>query len=185
MKVIKNKLAIPMTKKTKLGSRQGESGSKGSIGFVRGLAVGFALGAILTGVLLSWSTWDLSMFEPIEEVVTDAREDVSEITFTFINRLPGTTVQAIDDAYVVPKPPEATSYWVRAASFKDKNLSEKLRASLLLQNLPAETTSTIVDRQVWHLVSLGPYARQVEAQRALTQLREQDLQPALVRVSAK
>ena len=94
-------------------------------------------------------------------------------------------MQAIDDAYVVPKRPEATNYWVRAASFKDKNLAEKLRASLLLQNLPAETTSTAVVGQVWHLVSLGPYARQVEAQRTLTQLREQDLQPALVRVSAK
>ena len=158
---------------------------KGSAGFLRGLAVGFALGVTTTGVFVTWSMWDLSMFEPIEEIVSDTREDVSEITFTFINRLPGTTVQAIDDAYVVPKPPEATNYWVRAASFKDKNLAEKLRASLLLQNLPAETTSTTVERQVWHLVSLGPYARQVEAQRTLTQLREQNLQPALVKVSVK
>ena len=158
---------------------------KRSAGFLRGLAVGVALGAMTSGVFFTWSTWDLSIFEPIEEIVSDTREDVSEITFTFIKRLPGTTVQAIDDAYVVPKPPEATNYWVRAASFKDKNLAEKLRASLLLQNLPAETTSTTVERQVWHLVSLGPYARQVEAQRTLTQLREQNLQPALVKVSAK
>lgn len=158
---------------------------KQSAGFFRGFAVGFALGAITTGVFLTWSTWDLSMFEPIEEIVNETSTEVSEITFTFINQLPGTTVQAIEDAYVVPKPPKATNYWVRAASFKDKNFAEKLRASLLLQNLPAETTSTSVEGQVWHLVSLGPYARQVEAQRTLTQLREQDLQPALVRVSAK
>ena len=172
-------------KRPKPVSNPGANARKRSTGFLRGLAVGFALGAIPTGVFFTWSTWDLSMFEPIEEIVSDTREDVSEITFTFINRLPGTTVQAIDDAYVVPKPPEATNYWVRAASFKDKNLAEKLRASLLLQNLPAETTSTTVEGQVWHLVSLGPYARQVEAQRTLTQLREQHLQPALVKVSAK
>lgn len=158
---------------------------KRSAGFLRGLAVGVALGAITTGAIFTWSTWDLFMLEPIKEIVNETSTEVSEITFTFINRLPGTTVQAIDDAYVVPKPPEATHYWVRAASFKDKNFAEKLRASLLLQNLPAETTSTTVERQVWHLVSLGPYARQVEAQRTLTQLREQNLQPALVKVSAK
>ena len=158
---------------------------KRSTGFLRGLAVGVALGAITTGAFFTWSAWDLSMLEPIEEIVNETSTEVSEITFTFINRLPGTTVQAIDDAYVVPKPPEATNYWVRAASFQDKNLAEKLRASLLLQNLPAETTSTTVERQVWHLVSLGPYARRVEAQRTLTQLREQNLQPALVKVSAK
>ena len=57
---------------------------KRSAGFFPGLAIGFALGTITTGVFLTWSTWDLSMFEPIEEIVNETSTEVSEITFTFI-----------------------------------------------------------------------------------------------------
>ena len=75
---------------------------KRSTGFLRGLAVGVALGAITTGAFFTWSTWDLSMLEPIEEIVNETSTEVSEITFTFINRLPAR-----------PCKPSTTHMWCR------------------------------------------------------------------------
>lgn len=155
------------------------------IATLKGAFFGCLLGSAITLAIVQWPNLDLPDTFLVDELSALSAIETGNITYTFVNRLPDSTVQAIDDAYVVPQPPEAMNYWVRAASFKDKNLAETLRASLLLQNLPAETTSTAVEDQEWHLVSLGPYARQVEAHKTLTQLREQNLQPALVRVSAK
>ena len=86
-----------------------------------------------------------------------------------------------------PPPTEASvlrSLWVRAASFRDKDRADSLRGSLTLLNLPVEASSNEVDDQVWHLISVGPFKKEVEAQRVMTRLRLENLQPSLVTVSA-
>jgi cell division protein FtsN len=51
----------------------------------------------------------------------------------------------------------------------------------LLQNLPVEMSTSQVKGQRWHRVVVGPFARKLDAERARTKLREQDLPAILMR----
>jgi cell division protein FtsN len=86
---------------------------------------------------------------------------------------------------IVLKASGAADFWVRADSFKQKDRADSLRGSLTLLNLPVEASSSEVNNQVWHLVSVGPYKKEVEAQRVVTRLRQENLQPSLVKVFDK
>ena len=68
----------------------------------------------------------------------------------------------------------------QVASFRDVDDAQQLRAVLLLQNLP-ELSSSNVKGQLWHRVLVGPFTRKLDAERARTQLREQDLPAILMR----
>ena len=84
----------------------------------------------------------------------------------------------------MPKPTvpgEEIIYRVQAASFRDANDAQQLRAVLLLQNLPVELSSSNVKGQLWHRVVVGPFTRKLDAERARTKLREQDLPAILMR----
>ena len=72
-----------------------------------------------------------------------------------------------------------------SASFRDANDAQQLRAVLLLQNLPVELSSSNVKGQLWHRVVVGPFTRKLDAERARTKLREQDLPAILMRDKAK
>ena len=64
--------------------------------------------------------------------------------------------------YSVPKPTvpgEEIIYRVQAASFRDANDAQQLRAVLLLQNLPVELSSSNVKGQLWHRVVVGPFTQ--------------------------
>ncbi len=153
--------------------------------FLRGLLVGGLLGSGATAAAFNWSTWGSYTEAPIKELVAATNVEIPEVVYTFANRLKESTVESDDSAYVVPKASGAADYWVRAASFKQKDRADSLRGSLTLLNLPVEASSSEVDGQVWHLVSVGPYKKEVEAQRVLTQLRQENLQPSLVKVFDK
>ena len=66
---------------------------------------------------------------------------------------------------------------IQAASFRDKLDADQLRAQLLLQDMPAVTSVTDASGSTWHRVVVGPFPRKVEANRAMTALREQNLSP--------
>ena len=111
-------------------------------------------------------------------------EAAPEVTFEFDNLLRNSKVTADPGAYEVQgqtDQPGSIEYLIQAASFRHEAEAESLRAQLLLQDLPANTTSTRLDNAVWYRVTVGPFDSQVLAQRALTRLREQNLDALYIR----
>ena len=53
--------------------------------------------------------------------------------------------------------------------------ANEMRARLILLNLPAVIEINNSSTGTWHRVMLGPFERQVDANRALTKLREQGI----------
>ena len=70
---------------------------------------------------------------------------------------------------------EGAVYRVQAASFLDEGDANEMRARLILLNLPAVVEVNDSSTGTWHRVILGPFERRVDANRALTKLREQDI----------
>lgn len=66
-------------------------------------------------------------------------------------------------------------YLLQAASFRSRNDAERLRAALLLMDLPAATHAISLDSGTWYRVTVGPFDNEATAQRALTRLRENDI----------
>ncbi|MEZ5560998.1 MAG: SPOR domain-containing protein [Pseudomonadales bacterium] len=100
------------------------------------------------------------------------------LTFEFDQLLQGSHVEVDPEPYVSEAdkgPPKHLEYLLQAASFRAFDDAETLRAQLLLQDLPATTSSTKLANGTWYRVMVGPYQRRQEAQRALTRLREQKL----------
>jgi len=101
-----------------------------------------------------------------------------QVKFEFPKLLKEQEVQADPEPYAVPesaKDDAATSYSIQAASFRSRDDAEQLRARLLLQDLPAASSKSEVSGSTWYRVTVGPFARKVEAQRAMTKLRDQGL----------
>ena len=64
---------------------------------------------------------------------------------------------------------------LQAASFRSREDAERLRAALLLMDLPAATEAKSLSSGHWYRVTVGPFDSPVQAQRALTRLREKDI----------
>jgi cell division protein FtsN len=96
-----------------------------------------------------------------------------KVKFEFPDILRETEVQTDPETYKVPEQKERI-YLIQAASFRNKRDADQLRAELLLNDLPAVTS---VSDSGWHRVVVGPFPRRVEANRAMTALRERDLSP--------
>lgn len=104
---------------------------------------------------------------------------------------PGRTGNAGAPATAQPAPqPAATAaaaaegqgpYLLQAASFRSRADAERLRAALLLMDMPAATHEISLTSGVWHRVTVGPFDSEVLAQRALTRLRENDIAAIWVR----
>ena len=100
------------------------------------------------------------------------------VTFEFQDILKDREIQVDTSTYPTGGPQAAEkpkSYKVQAASFRDKGEAEELRANLLLSNLPATVVVNDGETGRWFRVTLGPFDRQVDANRALTKLRERGI----------
>jgi len=100
------------------------------------------------------------------------------VTFEFPDLLKDSEIKVDKSAYENPTPdPSAkpTTFRVQAASFRDKGDANTLRAKLILLNLPATVVTGTGSTGEWHRVVLGPFERRVDANRALTKLREQGI----------
>lgn len=101
-----------------------------------------------------------------------------EMIFEFPKLLRDSEVPVDTETYAVPEPAPGSqpkSYAIQAASFRDSEDADQLRAQLLLENLPARVGYSRVGEQTWFRVRVGPFTRKVEADRAMTKLRQRGL----------
>jgi len=69
------------------------------------------------------------------------------------------------------------TYLLQAASFKSFAEAVDLQARLEKQDLPASVSRVSVQDVPWYRVTVGPFARKKDADRAMTRLRENRLSP--------
>lgn len=102
-----------------------------------------------------------------------------QLTFEFDELLRNSRVTADPEPYLSePAEPAADTgeeILLQAASFRSRDDAERLRAALLLMDLPASTSATTLSSGHWYRVTVGPFDSRVQAQRALTRLRENDI----------
>ncbi len=110
------------------------------------------------------------------------------VEFQFPELLRNSEVKPDPKPYAVPEPPPEklnVSYTVQAASFRQQADAQQLRAKLILQDLPATVSQASPAAEgtasTWYRVTVGPFTRQIEAERALTKLREQGMDAIFLR----
>jgi cell division protein FtsN len=73
------------------------------------------------------------------------------------------------------EPAETRDYMLQAASFRTRSDADRLRAELLLLDLPATTGEVAVGNSVWYRVTVGPFPDQAASDFARERLRERNL----------
>lgn len=116
--------------------------------------------------------------EQSESQTSSSEKTVSTPTvkFEFPDVLKNTEIQVDTSPYAgaaASSAKEPDNYAVQAASFRDKGDADEMRAKLILLNLPAQVIIKDGPTGTWYRVTLGPFERRVDADRALTKLREQ------------
>ncbi|WP_105102474.1 SPOR domain-containing protein [Microbulbifer pacificus] len=76
-------------------------------------------------------------------------------------------------------------YILQAASFRDKDEAERLRAQLMLANLDVKVESATDSRGTWHRVLVGPYTNRSKVAKARSILAEHRLMPLVLKRPAQ
>jgi len=146
--------------------------------FGAGVALGVAF--TLAGALLpQW--WSSSAPAPAQSQAKSADPEPAT-RFEFFDRLPNARLAsrtAPDARAAAPqqRAAESREYLLQAGSFTNAEDAQRLSASLLASGLASETaTVTLSNGAVRHRVIVGPFASSTETQRALTQLRNKDIE---------
>jgi cell division protein FtsN len=129
-----------------------------------------------------------------EKQVADAGEDkkAKKPRFDFYNLLPEMEV-FIPDKEMAKEREKANGdddnsvYYLQVASFQHFKDADKLRAQLALINMESQIQRVTVDgssndKQTWYRVRLGPYKSAREADKFRNRLREQSLNPVILKV---
>ena len=104
-------------------------------------------------------------------------------SFEFDKKLKSSEIKGDAGVY---KSPEAEmqlfqTYRIQAASLSEKGKADQLRAELLLAGMEATTKHSKINGENWYRVLIGPFDRKVEADRAMTKLREKNLAAILLK----
>jgi cell division protein FtsN len=76
--------------------------------------------------------------------------------------------------------------YLQAGAFQKSSDADNLKARLALSGLEAQIqTATLSDSSVWHRVRLGPYATTAELDRARAVLRENKIEPSVIKVTER
>ncbi len=148
----------------------------------------FATGAVVGAAIVILAAYGPELFSPQDTATKVAQENQplnakkpTEIEFIFDEMLKQSEVQPDPEPYAVPEQNDQDHiYTIQVASFKRLQDAEQLRARLLLENLPVQTTSVEAKGERWYRVLVGPFQRKIEANRAINRLREQGLAPILL-----
>ena len=142
----------------------------------------FSFGAIIGAAVIIAAIYAPDwLAQNTEQTATPNEPTTSQpnVVYDFPRLLEETEVKADPSAYPVPEQiaSKPQNYTIQAASFKQADDANSLRARLILADLPATMDSREVDHQTWYRVSVGPFDNKTLADRAMTQLREMNLQP--------
>jgi cell division protein FtsN len=139
----------------------------------------FSAGALLGALLIILAAY---LPNPLTPTGTNdpasAAEITEELTFEFHELLEQAQVPTDPTTYVDPEshmPDTGGEYLLQAASFRRAEDADKLRASLILMQLPAAMAKVQLDSGAWYRVLVGPFSSRTDAQRAVNQLREQNV----------
>ncbi len=156
--------------------------------FATGLVVGIA--ATLAGALLPevLSGRDSPRISGVDATPVPSEPARPQPEFTFWDQLPSQQLPARSDgdrrqpSAASGEPAEEIEYLLQAGSFSRHEDAERLRASLLLLGLDANTaTVTLPGGATRHRVLVGPFDSERLMRRAQTTLREQDIDPLPLR----
>ncbi|MCX7064835.1 MAG: SPOR domain-containing protein [Proteobacteria bacterium] len=143
--------------------------------FGAGVALGIA--CTLAGALLpEW--WGVPAIK--SPITPPAAGDPAPITrFEFFDRLPNEKMSSrAKTGDVLPSAPVngASEFLLQAGSFTDKEDAERLRTTLSQSGWDTETaTVTLSSGAIRHRVIVGPFSSSRDTQRAITELRKQDV----------
>jgi cell division protein FtsN len=151
-------------------------------------APSFSAGLILGAALVALVPKALDELEQTP-VNVEERNPVTppEVIFDFDELLTHSEVSTDTSAYPVEfeKPGGSGagggSYQLQAASFHSLAEAVDLRDRLSRQDLPTRVNRVMVGDKPWYRVTVGPFDRQIEAERAITRLRENNLSPLPLR----
>jgi cell division protein FtsN len=78
---------------------------------------------------------------------------------------------------------EPPVYYLQAGAFQNSSDADNLKARLALAGLEAQIqTATLPDNAVWHRVRLGPYSGVEQLEKARATLRENKIEPRVVKL---
>lgn len=179
----------PATRKTSGGhrsqrSRRGTSRSRAKQplfhggSFFTGMLVG--IGATIVGALLpGW--WEESAIAP-QLSTAEPQEAPATTRFEFWDRLPRNSRNPDSTTHGRSVAVDDTEFLVQAGSFETPDDADRMRASLLLLGLSVSTRPVTLDSgATWHRVLVGPFDSETDTRRAITRLREQDIEPLLLK----
>ena len=141
----------------------------------------FATGALVGAAIVVLAAYGPELIQTSDTTVASQEQPTQtppKLEFEFPDLLRQTEVKPDPAPYAVPVPEEgeiATTFNIQAASFQALADADALRAQLLLANLPVRTSASEVNGERWYRVVVGPFAKRVEADRAMTRLRERGL----------
>ncbi len=142
--------------------------------FGAGIALGIAF--TLAGALLpEW--WGSGATTVAAKPVASDPTPVTR--FEFFERLPNEKSTARAEPAETTAPPATAApreFLLQAGSFTNKEDAERLRATLMQSGWNTETaTVTLSNGATRHRVIVGPFSSSQDTQRAITQLRKQDV----------
>lgn len=116
----------------------------------------------------------------IQESDKKAPKPVAKPNYDFYQLLENQTVEVPKvDAYVSTPKDESISYQylLQVASFRSQEDADALRASLLLEGMPAYTKGTEVNNKSWYRVYVGPFDNRSKMNQAQDKLVARSLSP--------
>lgn len=121
-----------------------------------------------------------------EELVqfTEQRKPRASISFEFDQILSNSEVVSDPRIYLSPNdadPDKPVEYLLQAASFRNQDDAEVMRVKLLLMDLPTNSYRVQLENGTWFRVLTGPFSTQIQAQRAMTRLRQHNISALLIK----
>ncbi len=158
--------------------------NKSSNGFLHGPS--FVIGVLVGALLVIIGAYAPEFLQDSKVAVKNPdEEEAVKLDFQFPEILAESEVVTDPTPYEEDLPDRKADvpmeYLIQAASFRDADDAETLRASLLLQDLPASMTRVALNDGNWYRVTVGPYDSQTEAGRALSKLRQQNLKAIMLK----
>lgn len=168
------------------------------IGFVIGLATAAAIAVFMLKTPIPFvdkpkpSERQAPVGQNLKDAANAAQKDDGKPRFDFYRILPGqeepVSTEQLKQAAAREKAGKADAekkeiYLLQAGAFQSPADADNLKAKLALLGLEANVEpTTIPEKGVMYRVRLGPYARIEEINRIRTQLAQNGIEPALVRV---